>query len=197
MIKRSIQLAGVFFLMSCQSEADTKGSQRMDSTSLVHEDPADKNADTAPSVVASSPFLDSVTGKKELAIGEIKTHTGIDSIYYTGFRTEAVFTGDTVLKLQNGLTAAIIKYDDRRNCIFRFLLIFDAIHHNTDNMIVTTDCDQDESSDYTALDYKFSGNVGFETTETFIPANNAPGTKKIVRQYAIDDAGKIKPVKAR
>ena len=188
-----MQFAGILFLLSCQNNQETKVETRQDTTtSSVKSDTANKTVTAPAAAVSSSPFLDSVARQDELTIDQIKTHTGIDSVYYTDYHAESVFTGDSVFKLQNGLTVAIIKYDDRRNCIYRFLLVFDATANNTSNMVVVRDCDQDESSDYTTLDYKITGNAGFETTETFIPANNAPGKKKTVQRYTIDDAGKIK-----
>src|SRR5579863_122866 len=97
----------------------------------------------------SSPFLDSIAEQEELSVEQIKSHTLIDSVYFTGRFSRAGFTGDTVFHFSNGFIGAIIEYDDRLVCAYKFLLIFrPSDYRNTASGIVNSDCDKDESSAY-------------------------------------------------
>jgi hypothetical protein len=87
----------------------------------------------------SSLFLDSISNKDELSVEQIRSHTSIDSIWYIGRHSDAGFTGDTVFRFSGGFTGAIIEYNDRLNCMYRFLLVFRARDNlNTANKIFYT-----------------------------------------------------------
>ena len=112
-------------------------------------------------------FLDSVMEKRELLISQIKMHTVLDSIYYIEMNANVGFSGDTVISLRNQLKGAIINYDDKRSCIYKFLFIFTSTgSFNTDYKIIKNDCDRDESADYLSIDYKFLNDSIFETFES-------------------------------
>jgi hypothetical protein len=139
-------------------------------------------------------FLDSINNKYELSIEQIKRNTLIDNVYYTGMFSDARFTGDTVIDLYHGFKGAIIDYDDRLVCSRKFLVILNEANQNTDEKIVFTECDQDESSSNRTVNYKFINDSSFETIETYFPANSErlkpkPKVKKFI--WRINHVGSI------
>jgi hypothetical protein len=144
----------------------------------------------------SSLFLDTITQKDELSADLIRSPTSIDSIWYSGQRSDARFTLDTVFRFSGGFTGAIIEYDDRSNCIYKFLLVFrTSDYQNTANKIIYTDCDRDESAGYNDTRYKLLNDSKFETIKSYWP----PGSQKaeaVVRQkWKISGSGTIYSVK--
>jgi len=116
--------------------------------------------------IKKSTFLDSVFSKLELSIDQVRKYTQIDSIYYTGLLAGVSFTGDTVFSGSNGFKMAIIDYDDRKSCIYKFLLVFDVEgNQNLDGKIVYTDCDRDGTGNYQDRRYKVINDSTFEVTE--------------------------------
>jgi hypothetical protein len=121
---------------------------------------------------SSISFFDSIAAKSALPVQQIKAHTTIDSFYYTELYSEATFEGDTIYRLHNGATGAIINYNDGRNCSKKLFLIFPAgATINSDFKTIETDCDRDYSGNYFYIHYKLLGDSGLETTEYYIPPN--------------------------
>lgn len=176
-------------LFSCQSQQETKTkSEQKEKTEDTL--PVQQKSDFVKADTTYSSFLDSIAKKYELSIEQIRSHTFIDTVYYTGMFSDVGFTGDTVLNFRNGFKGAIINYDDRRSCIYKFLLIMNSDNHNTANKIIYTDCDHDESADYTTLRYKLLNGSIFETTETYIPAKSK--TQKIEKlKWKVSNKGTI------
>lgn len=165
----------ILLIMSCQSKQEIKKAKN-NSHAKINKNLTDrsKNDSSKPSnypLLIS--FIDSVSIRTQLSLEQIKKNTIIDSIYYTGILCDASFVGDTVFNFQNGFKCAIINYDDRRSCLYQFLLVFNSSGtKNLDQKIIYTDCDHDESSDYTTLRYKILNDSTFETIENYIPANS-------------------------
>ncbi|HEY5462021.1 MAG TPA: hypothetical protein VIJ95_02080 [Hanamia sp.] len=170
---KNILVIAIMVLLSCQTKNKSQkineaiGSKYNDS--LI----ANQRSDSAKTINTNSlSFLDSIDRKYVLSIEQIKNHTLIDSIYYTGVLSNAGFSGDTIFNFNNDFKGALIEYDDKQSCIYKFLLIFNKEEKNLSNMIVYTDCDQDESVDYQTLRYKLLNDSVFETIETYFPANS-------------------------
>ena len=174
-------------LFSCHSSSETKPEQ----ANLKSDEKTFRHNPSNIVVPNNATFLDSVSKKTELSIQQIKQHTNIDSVYFTERFSEAAFTGDTVFNFENGLKGVIVKYDDRTNCIYEFLLIFPSGKEMcTDNKIIYTDCDRDESADYTMLRYKLLNGSIFETITTYIPAKTK--IKKIEKtRWKVSSSGMI------
>lgn len=173
-MKVKLSLVVIFFIVGCHTEKGTKfedkeSNLKGDDTLLVEKNDSLK----ANKQEESLTFLDSISKKYELSVHQIRSHTIIDSIYYTGMLMNTVFTGDTIVNFRNGYKGAIITYDDKRSCIYKFLLVFNPSGNlNTDNKIIYTDCDHDESADYTTVRYKLLNDAAFETIENYFPANS-------------------------
>jgi hypothetical protein len=143
----------------------------------------------------SSLFLDSIANKDELSVEQIRSYTSIDSIWYTGRRSIARFIGDTVFHFFGGFTGAIIKYDDRSNCVYRFLLVFrPPDSQNTANKIIYTDCDRDESAGYNDTRYKLLNDSMFETIKRYYPPGGQKAKSVVRQKWRISDSGTIYPV---
>ncbi|MET0637373.1 MAG: hypothetical protein ABWZ25_15185 [Chitinophagaceae bacterium] len=190
---RTLLVASMALLLSCQSQEGAitivgEMECRIDSGSSGN---SKKVASIASALVAHSSFLDSITRKEKLTIDQIRKHTMLDSIYYTGVFSDVVFTGDTVFDVHNGLKGAIINYSDKMSCTYKFLLILKADNYvNISNKIIYSDCDRDESFDYTFIRFKVRNDSIFETTETYIQANSElQQTKKV--KWKIRDIGLI------
>jgi len=185
----------IIALFSCQSQqnnankSDSQTAQIKDTLTGQHKQEA---LIANPQKLGS--FVDSIGKKLVLSIDQIRKHTLIDSIYFTGIFSNASFKGDTVIKRNKGYYIAIIDYDDTRMCIYRFLLVINSESINTDKKIVSTDCDRDESADYTSLNYRLMSDSSFETTETFMPAGKTQ--KKVEKmKWKVNKDGKISPYK--
>jgi hypothetical protein len=146
------------------------------------------SVDTVSRVAMS--FLDSIQTKARLSNFQIQKNTLIDSIYFTDDKYRARFEGDTVFAIRGGLQGAIIQYDDRTNCLYKFLLVFDSNGHNTDYKKVFSDCDRDESSDYYSLDYKFTSDSTFQILESYMPPNAEKVTKIEKTSWVVNKEGK-------
>jgi|GEM_PF-6300404 len=141
---------------------------------------------------SSYSFLDSVLKKHELSLEQIKKNTTLDSLYYTGRFTDAIFTGDTVIPLYDSFKAAIIECDERRNCIYKFLLIFDSAgSRNFDHKKIYSECDRDESTDYWSTDYKFINDSSFHIIESYIPKNSDKILERRKTKWQINQKGII------
>lgn len=192
---RILLIIAITVLFSCQSqqEAKTKNGQKdlkaNDSLSVRQKPNSVEIINGIPST-----FLDSVSKKTELSIGQIRNHTSIDSVYYTGMFSDVSFTGDTVFNFYKGFKGVIVDYDDRRSCIYKFLLVLNADNKNVISKIVYTDCDRDESADYTTLHYKLINDSIFETTETYMSGKGK--TKKTENhKWKISNIGGIDPLR--
>ena len=152
----------------------------------------------ARATIRQATFLDSISAKAELSVDQVRKYTKIDSIYYTGMFSDASFSGDTVFNCPNGLRIMIIDYDDRKSCIYRFLLVIvSANHQNIDNKIIYTDCDHDEGANYTTLKYRLINDSIFETIETNYAANSkSKVAKDELRKFKwkISGNGQIKSI---
>lgn len=98
-------------------------------------------------------FFDSVATRKELTTDQVRAYLKLDSSYYTDLNAEAVFTGDSVVKLPGNNRAVFISYNDARVCTAQFLFSFTAAGVNQDFLELSRDCDRDESSGYWTLNY--------------------------------------------
>ncbi|MDX2047400.1 MAG: hypothetical protein SFU87_11480 [Chitinophagaceae bacterium] len=170
----------VLFSCQLQQETKTKNEQKQ----LKADDPlsVQQKPDSVKIIHTAPPsFLDSINGKYKLSIAQIKNHTSVDSVYYTGMFADVGFTGDTVFNFYRGFSGAVIDYDDRRSCVYKFLLVFNPVsNQNIANKIIYTDCDHDESADYITLRYRLLNDSTFETTETQFPAKSkAPKIEKL------------------
>lgn len=161
----------ILLFSSCQS-----GSQKERHYVDLLEDTLKLQSSQA--IITESSFLDSISRKKELSIDQIRRHLNIDSGYYTGIFSQAIFTGDTVFYFSHGIKGAIIDYDDQRNCLSKILLTFTPEGKNVDNKIIARDCDRDESVGYTVLSYRLLNDSSFISSEMYVP----PGEKESDQQ---------------
>jgi hypothetical protein len=180
----------IFFILGCNSGNKTPEMLN----NVMKNDSAEirkSNAAIMSSKSTKSTFFDSVLRKSELSILQIREHTRIDSMWYTDMFINSVFIGDTILGFRYGLKGVIITFDDRRNCIYKFLLIFNSNNDfNSDYKIISSDCDRDESLGYTSLSYKILNDSVFETSERHFDANSDTGTA-IIMKWKLDQKGKI------
>ncbi|WP_207513876.1 hypothetical protein [Longitalea luteola] len=136
-------------------------------------------------------FLDSVLSKCQLSAQQIQNHTNIDSMWYTGIFLNSTFSGDTIVNFYSGFKGAIINYDDGKNCVYKFLLIFSSPDRlNTDYKTIYSDCDHDESSDYSSLNFTILNDSTFETIEKY----NAAGSKNEIMEkikWRLNQKGQI------
>src|SRR5579872_1314239 len=169
-----ILLAAILILASCQSR--TEGPSNTKEKQIVSKDssPVHRLPNSAKSINDhSSSFLDSIARKSELSTEQIKRHTSLDSVFCTGMYDRAGFTGDTVFEFTRGIKGAIVDYDDKTNCLYRFLLVFRPKEdHSAAHKLIYSDCDQDESAGYLTLRYKLLNDSMFATIETYTPANS-------------------------
>lgn len=181
----------VMILLSCQSQQVKQIKNKQEDLQSSDSSKIQKKDSEIVNNRQSFPFFDSVFKKYELSIDQIRKNTLLDSIYYSGMFSDVVFTGDTLLSSHNGFIGTILTYDDRKSCIYKFLLIFNRVtNKNVDYKIIYTDCDHDESADYTTLRYKLINDSIFETTETYIPAKSK--IQKIERfKWKISNIGEI------
>ncbi len=194
---KNILIIAAMVLFSCQAKKKTIEKneplrpKRNDSLVISRESNSAKIADTD-----SVSFLDSIARKDILSIRQIRSHTLIDSVYYSGALSNSSFSGDTVLSFYKNLVGALIEYNDNQSCIYKFLLIFNRENKNLSKMIVYSDCDQDESADYETLDYRLLNDSIFETIETYVPANSK---KQKVTKYLwrISTKGEIDSLHSR
>jgi hypothetical protein len=169
---RIIIISILVSLLSCQSKP--KQTEEEQKVKKVEEHVPNLDSVSTPISKGSAPisFLDSISGKLDLTIQQIQKYSIIDSMFYTGRFSNASFVGDTVFNFSNSYKGAIIEYDDRQNCIHKFLLIFSPIENqNTDYKRIYSDCDRDPSADYITLSYKILKDSTFQTIESYIPAN--------------------------
>ena len=136
-------------------------------------------------------FFDSIRLRYKLSNLQIQSKTLIDSSYYTGDYSRAKFEGDTVFTIGNGFKGIIIQYDDRTNCLYKFLLIFDSADRNTDYKKIFSNCDRDESADYYTLDYRLQNDTVFQIQESIIPKNSDKVSKVGKTNWLINKEGKI------
>ena len=135
-------------------------------------------------------FFDSILNKSELTLLQVREHLIIDSVFYTGFHGEATFVGDTIVRLRNGFTGAIIEYDDHKNCIFKFLFVFSPRDNlNTDYERIYSDCDRDGDSDYTTTRYKLLNDSVFEISENYFPEHSDEPTISKTRWFVNQKGG--------
>lgn len=170
---KAILVFVVILSMSCQSPQVTNTKNK----GTEFEEKVDSLRTTNQSVNAISgsdnlSFIDSIAKKLALSIDQIKYHTTIDSIYYTGMLSGVNFNGDTVLNFSNGFKGAVLIYDDKKSCIYKFLIVLDATgNFSRTNKIIYSDCDRDESANYLTPTYRFLNDSVFETIETYYSAN--------------------------
>ena len=187
---KKLLVISILFL-SCNSNQQNKS--KIEQMNLTNDSIANQKIDSANILSYTHSFIDSVGNKLELSVNQIKNHTSIDSVYFTGIYSDVAFIGDTVLNFNKGFKGAIINYDDRRSCIYKFLIVLDSNEKNISNKIIYSDCDHDESSDYTTVKYKFLTDSTFETIETYIPVKNKiQKTEKF--KWEIAENGIIKPL---
>ncbi|OJW38560.1 MAG: hypothetical protein BGO54_21855 [Sphingobacteriales bacterium 46-32] len=165
-------LLAILLFYSCQS-----GPGKADENIRPGDDDTMK-PQPSQALVKENTFLDSISEKKELSIYQISRHLNIDSLYYTGIFSQAIFTGDTVFNFSHGIKGAIINYDDQRNCVSKFLFTFTSEGKNLDSKIIAMDCDHDESVGYSILSYKILSDSSFMSSEIYTP----PGGKESDQQ---------------
>lgn len=170
---RILLIIPILSFLSCQlkdkTQDDDEHKERENRETLVLQ----AKIDSATMISTKIPhsFFDSILGKFELTFQQVKKYTMIDSVYYTGMFSDVVFLGDTVFNFRAGNKGVIIRYDDKKSCIYKFLLVFDLNNdRNIDSKIIYSDCDHDESVDYSQLRYNLLNDSIFETIETYIPA---------------------------
>jgi hypothetical protein len=169
-------------LCSCINRDSQEGQVRMDTTDDKDKDP----------VLRSPSFFDSVLLKWELTHDQVMHHTGIDSIFFTGFHKEAKFSGDTIVSFVAGVKGVIINYDDRRNCLRKFIFIFlPGNSISSDHEEIYSECDRDEGFDYFSLDYKIISDSTFRVFETLIPKHKDTPINLHVIQFMVKEKGKI------
>jgi hypothetical protein len=142
-------------------------------------------------------FFDSILNKSELTLLQVRDHLIIDSLFYTGFHSEATFVGDTIVRLRNGFIGAIIEYDDHKNCIFKFLFVFrPGDNLNTDHEWIYSDCDRDGDSYYTTTRYKLLNDSVFEISENYFPEHSEEPTISRTR-WLVNQKGGIDSIPGR
>jgi hypothetical protein len=177
---KPLSVVAVVISMLCQSLQEAAGQRPIFSDA--------KNA-------SSASFLDSIAKKYKLSHRQISAFTSVDSIWYTGENSAAGFAGDKVFHFARGFIGAIIDYDDKRNCIYKYLLLFNATDRkNTAYMKVYSDCDRDKSSSYTTLRYRLLNDSVFETTKAFTPANSDKVQSVKKYKWKISNSGRFEPV---
>jgi len=174
-----------------KAKVETSNGNFKNDTIAPASQPGDEISATLPALAS---FMDSVANKYVLSKSQIRTNTKIDSNYYTRYFSDAVFTGDTVFNFGRGFKGAIIDYNDKKNCSLKFLLVFAPFNKlNTANTIIFKDCDVDQSTGGTMVNYKLLTDSTFETIETDIPSQSAESStgKKKIFKCKINDKGMI------
>jgi hypothetical protein len=153
-------------------------------------DPILINSSLKTEVTTPKTFFDSVYSQLELSHDQIQKHTLIDSIFYTGAVSNAVFKGDTIFTSHNGLKIGVIKYNDKISNFFMFLVVFNKTLDNTNYKIIYSAGEHYESDDYITHDYKFLSDTTFKIIETLTLANKKKRVVSI-HKFKINEAGII------
>lgn len=139
-------------------------------------------------------FMDSVDARDKLSLQQIAANTILDSTYR---KVESSFAGDTLYRARNKYPVAIIRYNDGKVCSNKFLLVFKANGVNADYTEIETDCDEDNSTNYSRLSFKVLTDTSFYTRELFY--KKLPGdsmrTTVTTRHYIINSEGMLEAVK--
>jgi len=183
-------------LVSCQQHKKTKieTSEKNINTDTIATMPAPPGDKAEPKEPALASFIDSVANKYVLTLTQILACTKLGSIHDSEYLSSAVFTGDTVVNFGTGFKGAIIEYNDKKNCIFKFLFVFGRVDNlNTDIATIFKGCDIDQDSGGTMLDYKLLTDSTFQTIETDILPDLAENsdTKKEIFNWKINGQGII------
>jgi hypothetical protein len=140
----------------------TKKEKKNDSGINFH-----KTHDTISRSTALVSFFDSVESHVVLSHDQIKTHTTIDSTYWTKLLHRAVFYGDTIYFRMGKHPLVVLNYSDSVVCSYKFLLIFDSAGKiNYDYAIVDSRCDDDGGEIYTTLSYEIVNDTTILTKKT-------------------------------
>jgi hypothetical protein len=135
-------------------------------------------------------FFDSVLSKSYLSLTQITRHVNIDTDYIT---SESKFKGDTVFYSKSNYPIVIVDVYGP-TCGYKFILIFerDGIR-NISYKLGESDCDEDESSNYSSLTYKLINDRNFYTQEKDYERKAGHKTKVTLTNvyYRINKDGKI------
>ncbi|GGH57617.1 hypothetical protein HNQ91_000253 [Filimonas zeae] len=187
----SIQKQFIYPLVLCGMFAGTTGCTRVKKRK---EWPVNRDAGIASVTLIRHNFMDSVAAGDELTPEQIKRSTIIDSMYR---KEDVAFRGDTVYKAFGDCSIALLDYNDKKNCTYKFLLVYKGPRRNTDYTIVQTDCDEDLSADFSRTGFQLLSDSSFSTREDFykkLPEDSVQVTATI-RTFVINKEGLIEPVK--
>jgi hypothetical protein len=139
-------------ILGCKAGNDKKQPAKDSSHQIVDTGSSLPHHDTADHKMT---FFDSVASQFAISIDQIRKHTMIDSIYWTGVYQGGHFFGDSIYFREQKHPLLVLHYSDALVCTDLFLLVFDSSGmHNSDYRIIEMNCDADESSDHSDLSYQ-------------------------------------------
>jgi hypothetical protein len=194
------------FFVGCNS-VEQKSTSKEAITAVKEDTAAKTTADAPASLGPKMNFFDSIMKKMDLTISQMKAHTTVDSIFYTG-RGEAddtlyypghSFKGDSIIRFSNGITGALLHYNDGLVCSKKWLFLYrpdSAI--NSDDMEIQINCDRDEGFDYYYTEYRLLNDSMFETNEYKILANrDDEGKLWEKKKYKVNSNGRFVIVQSK
>jgi hypothetical protein len=143
-----------------------------------------------------SNFLDSVAAQEDLPYAQLKKH--LPNI--ADFPSDLYYSGESVFFAQSKYPLVILKSDDRKVCTQKYLIVYDPkTMKSTASVMIATDCDEDDSSDFNNLTYKIFNSKQFFTREVDYIRNEGEKTRITVtdRFYQINDHGGIDTLKTK
>lgn len=196
-IKIIVFTSTYFFIVSCKIESKKNESISDFSSQNVSDKNIPENSISSKIHLGNSQkfptkFIDSISKHYILPIDQLKKNTTLNKDYFNS--TNCKFIGDSILFFSNTSKyfIATIIYDDGAICRNKFLLVFSFNNgSNTDNMLVETDCDEDESSEeYRKITYGLQNDSTFFTIES-INNHKQNSLKDIKKIWKINSFGKI------
>jgi hypothetical protein len=186
-----------FLIISCKNESKKNESfsdfsGEIGSEKNIPENGNSNSIDLIKNSKFPTKFIDSISKRYELTIDQLKKNTTINKDYFNS--TNCKFIGDSIFGFSNASKYffATIIYDDGSVCRNKFLLVFSFNNGScSDNMLVETDCDEDESSEeYRKITYGLQNDSSFFTIES-INNHKQNSLKDIKKTWKINSLGKI------
>ncbi|MFT3827208.1 MAG: hypothetical protein QM731_24995 [Chitinophagaceae bacterium] len=183
----------IVFLLSCENSSESKiTSPVIEQPTIVTESSDAVENSIKPPALKS--FVDSIAAKYDLSVSQVHQYLGVDSVYYTGYHANAVFTGDSVWDIHNGFKGVVVDYDDRANCLCKFLFVLDSTGQRSISYLqVMSSCDRDFSSDYYTTEFSLLNKSRFGIKEFHYKKEDGEDGKPEISEsfYSITNGGKI------
>lgn len=186
-----VSLLSIITFSFCQSNK----RQAKNIPLVLKETDSNSKEKTTVEEIRKNGVLDSIFLKLDLSASQIRLHTNIDTVF---LRPTSSFSGDTVYYVNDKYAVAVIIYDDGLVCLNKFLVVFriaDIV--NTDLILGETQCDEDESSDYSRRTFKFINDSSFIVDDVYYERTPGHKTKVDLEKstYEINRSGKLDLVK--